>query len=249
MAAVVRPAQDDYIDRDALIDRDMILLWLYWGLVWLMVAPTIGAVISSYFNFPDYLGTSLELQFGRLRPMHINGVIFGAFSSLFIGLCYYIVPRLSGVRVYKEEWGHALAWIWNLNLAGGLLSLMFGYNQGFEAGEFPLPIDTIFFLATCAITVQFLVTIARRNEPQLYVAMWYLIGTFVWTTMNLFFGSFILPYFINGINSAAFHGLFLHYIVGLWITPAGYVLIYYFLPASVKNPIYSHKLSLVGFWS
>jgi cytochrome c oxidase cbb3-type subunit I len=37
--------------------------------------------------------------------------------------------------------------------------------------------------------------------------------------------------------------------VGLWITPAGYVLIYYFLPASVKNPIYSHKLSLVGFWS
>ena len=35
----------------------------------------------------------------------------------------------------------------------------------------------------------------------------------------------------------------------LWITPAGYVLIYYFLPASVRNPIYSHKLSLVGFWS
>nr|MBA2352278.1 cbb3-type cytochrome c oxidase subunit I [Burkholderiales bacterium] len=107
----------------------------------------------------------------------------------------------------------------------------------------------VFFLATCAITVQFLVTIARRTEPQLYVAMWYLIGAFVWTVMNLFFGSFILPYYINGINSAAFHGLFLHYIVGLWITPAGYVLIYYFLPASVKNPIYSHKLSLVGFWS
>src|SRR3546814_5413890 len=41
----------------------------------------------------------------------------------------------------------------------------------------------------------------------------------------------------------------IHYIVGLWITPAGYVLIYYYLPASVHNPIYSHKLSLVGFWS
>lgn len=27
------------------------------------------------------------------------------------------------------------------------------------------------------------------------------------------------------------------------------MLIYYFLPASVKNPIYSHKLSLIGFWS
>ena len=92
-------------------------------------------------------------------------------------------------------------------------------------------------------------TIAQRREPQLYVAVWYLIGAFVWTVMNLILGSFILPYSITGINSAAFHGLFIHYIVGLWITPAGYVLIYYFLPASVRNPIYSHKLSLVGFWS
>ena len=60
---------------------------------------------------------------------------------------------------------------------------------------------------------------------------------------------FILPYTISGINSAAFHGLYIHYIVGLWITPAGYVLIYYFLPISVRNPLYAHKLSLVGFWS
>ena len=52
--------------------------------------------------------------------------------------------------------------------------------------------------------------------------------------MNLVLGTFILPYTISGINSAAFHGLYLHYIVGLWITPAGYVLIYYFLPISLR---------------
>ena len=66
--------------------------------------------------------------------------------------------------------------------------------------------------------------------------------------MNLVLG-ILLPYMISGINSAAFHGLYIHYIVGLWLTPAGYVLIYYFLPISVRNPIYAHKLSLVGFWS
>ena len=37
--------------------------------------------------------------------MHVNGVIFGAFSTLFIGLCYYIVPRLCGVRVWKGSGG------------------------------------------------------------------------------------------------------------------------------------------------
>jgi cytochrome c oxidase cbb3-type subunit 1 len=130
-----------------------------------------------------------------------------------------------------------------------MVSLFLGYNQGLEAGEFPLVIDTLIFIVLTITTVQFLVTIAQRREPQLFVAVWYLIGAYVWTVINLILGSFILPYMITGINSAAWHGLFIHYIVGLWITPAGYVLIYYFLPASVKNPVYSHKLSLVGFWS
>ena len=50
--------------------------------------------ISSLFNYPEYLGTSEFLTFGRLRPLHVNGVIFGAFSTLFIGPCYYLLPRL-----------------------------------------------------------------------------------------------------------------------------------------------------------
>jgi len=64
--------------------------------------------------------------------------------------------------------------------------------------------------------------------------------------MNLVLGSVILPYTISGINSAAFHGLYIHYIVGLWITPAGYVLIYYFLRSACRIRLYAHKLSLVG---
>src|SRR2546426_8563157 len=244
-----KSVQGEFPDLDSLIDRELIFKWLYWGLFWLMFTPSIGVTISGLFNYPDYLGTSEYLTFGRLRPMHVNGVIFGAFSTLFIGLCYYLVPRLAGVRIWNGQWGHWLVWVWNLGLIAGMVSLLLGYNQGLEAGEFPLLIDIVIFVVVTILTVQFLVTIAQRREPQLYVALWYLIGAYVWTVMNLILGSFILPYYITGINSAAFHGLFLHYIVGLWITPAGYVLLYSFLPASVKNPIYSHKLSLVGFWS
>ena len=247
--AISQAAPDAFPDLDSLIDRELILKWLYWGLFWLMFTPSVGAMASSLFNYPDYLGTSQYLTFGRLRPMHVNGVIFGAFSTLFIGLCYYVLPRLTGVKIWNGQWGHGLVWVWNLGLIAGMISLALGYNQGLEAGEFPLPIDILIFIVMTTTTVQFLMTVAKRREPQLYVAVWYLIGAFVWTVINLILGSFILPFYITGINSAAFHGLFLHYIVGLWITPAGYVIIYYFLPASVKNPVYSHKLSLVGFWS
>jgi cytochrome c oxidase cbb3-type subunit 1 len=91
-------------------------------------------------------------------------------------------------------------------------------------------------------------TIRRRTDTPLYVSLWYLIAALVWTDANLVL-LLVGPEHLPGINNAAWHGLFIHYIVGLWITPAGYVLIYYFLPASVRAPIYSHKLSLIGFWS
>jgi cytochrome c oxidase cbb3-type subunit I len=234
---------------DDLIDKRLIRLWLYWGMFWLLVTPSIGVTISTMFNYPGFLGTALETGFGRLRPMHVNGVIFGAFSTLFIGLCYYIVPRLCGVRVVAERLGYALAWGWNLVLTAGLLLLLFGWNQGFEAGEFPWFIDALLLVAIATLCGQFMLTVARRTEPQLYVSLWYLLAAFIWTVFNFILIVALLPYYIWGINSAAFHGLFIHYIVGLWITPAGYVIIYYFLPASVRNPLYSHKLSLVGFWS
>ncbi|MBI3706170.1 MAG: cbb3-type cytochrome c oxidase subunit I [Proteobacteria bacterium] len=234
---------------DDLVDVPLVRLWLLWGMFWLMLTPTIGATISSLFNFPDYLGTSLMLGFGRLRPIHVNGVIFGAFSTLFIGLCYYVVPRLCGIPVVWQWLGYPLAWAWNLGLVAWLGSLIFGWNQGLEAGEMPFFADLVVFVVLLALTIQFSATVARRRDNQLYVSLWYLVAAFVWTVMNMILGSFILPFYITGINSAAFHGLFIHYIVGLWITPAGYVLIYYFLPAAVRNPIYSHKLSLIGFWS
>ena len=77
--------------NDELIDRTLIRHWLLWGFFWLMLAPTVGVIISTKFNYPEFFGTHAWSTFGRLRPVHVNGVIWGAFSTLFIGLA-------SGVR-------------------------------------------------------------------------------------------------------------------------------------------------------
>jgi len=245
-------ATSDPTRNDELINKALIRAWLGWGFFWLLFAPTIGVIVSTKFNYPDFLGETSWLTLGRLRPIHVNGVILGAFSTLFIGLCYYIVPRLSGVRVWNEAWGYPALWLWNANLILGFLSLAtgwpWGWNRGWEAGELPQPTNVVTLLLVVLLTVQYLMTIKQRTQKDLYVSLWYLIAAFVWTDVNLVLG-IIGPYNFPGINNAAMHGLFIHYIVGLWITPAGYVLIYYFLPASVRAPIYSHKLSLIGFWS
>ncbi|HUC13465.1 MAG TPA: cbb3-type cytochrome c oxidase subunit I, partial [Acidimicrobiales bacterium] len=165
------------VDLDELVDVRVVRTWLYFGMFWLIVTPSVGVALSGLFNYPDYLGTQhLGLTFGRLRPVHVNGVIFGAFSTLFIGECYYLVPRLCGVRVVYGEWGVPLAWVWSVALLAGLVSLPFGYNHGLEAGELPLFAEIPLFIVVAAATAQFIATIAQRLEPGLYVALWYLIA-------------------------------------------------------------------------
>src|SRR5262245_48871270 len=99
MAEVLRADRPLPERLEALVNFPLVRLWLYWGMFWLLLTPTFGALASSIFSFPDFLGPSEYTTFGRLRPMHVNGVIFGAFSTLFFGLSYYLVPRLAGVRI------------------------------------------------------------------------------------------------------------------------------------------------------
>jgi len=235
--------------REELVDKETVLRFLLSAAFWLVFAPTIGVILSIKFNYFDFLGGISWLTWGRLRPVHVMGVIFGAFTTAIFGLTYYMVPRLCGVRMYKENWSRLIFWLWNLGLTAGLISLALGQNLGIEAGEFPVWDDILIELVFIAITIQIIVTIVRRKEKRIYVTLWYLTAAFVWTVFNYAFGHFILPFSMPGVNNAAMHGLYIHYVVGLWITPAGLAVIYYFLPLSAKAPLYSHKLSLVGFWS
>jgi len=44
--------------------------------------------------FPTHSGHEDRSAFGRLRPIHANGMLFGWLLAADMGLCYYLVPRL-----------------------------------------------------------------------------------------------------------------------------------------------------------
>jgi cytochrome c oxidase cbb3-type subunit 1 len=113
--------------------------------------------------------------------------------------------------------------------------------------EFPNPLPLLLVAALFIIAYQVFMTIAGRKEEKIFVSLWYIIAALIWTGMTLLFGNFVIPYAAPGVNNVALHGLYIHYVVGLWITPAGLSVIYFFLPAG-GIPL-RHKLSLIGFWS
>ena len=51
-----------------------------------------------------------------------------------------------------------------------------------------------------------------------------------------------------GASGAAFSGLWIHDAVGLFVTPLALAIIYFVIPAATRRPIYSHFLSMLGFW-
>ena len=233
-----------------LVDTRLVRSWLYWSLAWLTIFPLVGLLVSIKFHNPEFLGTEPWLTFGRLRPVHVNGVIFGAFSTPFLGLLYYLVPRLAGRPMAGMALSRWALWGWQIFIITGTLSFLFGYNLGFEADEFQWPWNILRGIVLAAISGQVLVTLFRRKEPGFYVALWYAVAALVWTLMNLVLGNVILPYVhMSGISNAALHGLYIHYVVGLWLTPAGLCLMYYFIPLACKNPLFSHALSKFGFWT
>ena len=123
-----------------------------------------------------------------LRTVHLDGVIFGSFTTAFIGLLYYFMPKLCGTPLYKVEWGWWLLWLWNAFLVLGSLSLMMGYMVGVEYAEYEWPLNVLRYVVFVGVAIQVLGTIFRRRAPLFYVSLWYTLAAAIWTLLNLVIG-------------------------------------------------------------
>jgi len=82
----------------------------------------------------------------------------------------------------------------------------------------------------------------------MYAGTWYILAGLIWVPMVYIMGNYIPQFFVPGIAGAAITGTYIHDAVGLYITPLGWGLMYYFVPVILRKPIWSHSLSLLGFW-
>ncbi len=69
--------------------------------------------------------------------------------------------------------------------------------------------------------------------------LWYFMAAFVWTFLTYAMGNFLPEYALTGTNAGAVGGLFIHDLVGLFVTPLGWGMMYYIVPIILKKPIWS----------
>jgi len=213
-----------------------------------VVSGIYALVIAAKLQYPTFLGSVSWLTYGRMRAVHTNGMLFGWLLAADMGLIYYLVPRLCGVKLWSERLGLATLVLWIGIILSAVVTLSLGFNQGLEYAELPLWLDILVVIAWIMFGVNIFATVAVRKYQQMYVSLWYILASIIWTAFVYLVGNFA-TIFTSGVNQANLNWFYVHNAVGLIFTPLGLALGYYFIPKATEAPLYSHRLSMIGFWS
>ncbi|MDE2259062.1 MAG: cbb3-type cytochrome c oxidase subunit I [Betaproteobacteria bacterium] len=226
---------------------------VYWGyssIVWFVIGTGLGAFNAAKLAFPDFV-TGLEfLSFGHMRQVHVMAVIFGWISMAFGMTMMYMTPMLGNTRLWSEKLGVWNAFLWNVGLSLGLTVLWWGMNSGREYSDFPWFIDLyVLLFMTIPLGINVWMTIIHRRTQGIYITNWFFgAGTFM-VSIVLLVGNLPEYFHLTGLTEAYLTWWNAHNILGLWITPVGAAIGYYTIPKITGNPLYSHRLGHLHFWS
>ncbi len=219
--------------------------------VWVVVGVLMGLTLALEFVFPDLFRGIPWLVFSRLRQAHVNTVLFAWLSGAMMGMWLYIVPQLTGRRLWSEPLGNGCALLWNLALLGGIAGILTAHTQSREYAEMIWLVDVAVMVVLLLNLFNVLMTIRHRVEPKLYVSLWYITGTVLWFPMLYFIGNVMWrppTGALTGIDDTIFNWFYGHNVLGLWFTTGLLAVIYYVVPRETNTPLYSHVLSLIAFW-
>jgi cbb3-type cytochrome c oxidase subunit I len=225
----------------------------YTAVLWMAIGMSFGLFAATLLVVPDLVKSVPVLEyftFGRVRPVHTNLVMFGWLSGAYFGTLFYMVPRLSGTKLYSERLGNLTVVLHNLLMTSYTVTLLFGFNMGREYAEQPWFNKYLTVLLFGLVGYNVIMTLARRKEKELYVSAWYMLGAVITTPVVYIVGNqFLFPTNpIAGVNDAVANWFYGHNILGYWFTPVGIGAVYYLLPKMTGNPVWSHRLSMIGFW-
>ncbi len=230
--------------------------------VYLVIGTLLGVYIASELAFPflNDLGTDLPyFQFGRLRPLHTNSVIFAFAGSALMASAFYIVQRTNQTRLWSNKMAWFTFWSWNTVIVLAVITLPLGLTQSREYAELEWPIDILITLAWVSYLYNFIMTIYIRNRnkvPHVYVANWFFMGMMVMVTYLHVINNLSIPVsafksysIFSGVQDAMIQWWWGHNAVGFFLTAGFLGIMYYFVPKQAQRPIYSYRLSVIHFWA
>ncbi len=225
------------------------------SLVWAIAGMIIGVILAAQLYWPVLNFDSQYFQFGRLRPLHTSGVIYGFVVNILMGTSLYIVQRTGRCNLFNQSLSWMVFWGWQLVLFLALVTLPAGYTTSKEYAELEWPIDVLIVLVWVLYAVLFFGTIAKRKVDHIFVANWFFAAFIIVIAMIFIVNNLAMPVSLMksysvfaGAQDAIVQWWWGHNAVGFLLTAGVIGMNYYFIPKAADRPIYSYRLSVIHFW-
>jgi cytochrome c oxidase cbb3-type subunit 1 len=244
-------------DRAVSYYDDPTKVGLILALGWAVVGMGMGVWVAAQLAWPDLRFDAAWSSFGRIRPVHTSGVIFGFGGNALIATSFHVMQRTSRARLA----GHVSPWFvllgFNLFCIIAASGYLMGVTQSKEYAEPEWYADIWLVIVWVVYFVLYIRTLARRNEPHIYVANWYYLAFILVVAVLHIVNNLAVPASLTGAKSySAFSGVqdamtqwwYGHNAVAFFLTAGFLGMLYYFLPKRAERPIYSYRLSILSFW-
>lgn len=219
---------------------------------WFVIGTLYGLVSAIDLVAPDVMSNNAVTVFGRARPAHVDTVLFGFVVGMLTGAGLYYTPAL----LKRPLWSKKLGWVsfilYTASVVSGPICFAMGISQGREYAEYTWLADVSVAAAFLLILINLIMTVLSRVEKSLYISVWYFTSTFLWSTGVYVIGN-VMWHPKTGAMSGLVDSLYLwyygHNLPGLLLTPLAVGAAFYVIPRVTRTPLYSHTLSLIGFWT
>ncbi|MFH4745453.1 cytochrome-c oxidase, cbb3-type subunit I [Vibrio harveyi] len=225
------------------------------SLVWAIAGMIIGVILAAQLYWPVLNFDSQYFQFGRLRPLHTSGVIYGFVVNILMGTSLYIAQHTGRCNLFNQSLSWMVFWGWQLVLFLALVTLPAGYTTSKEYAELEWPIDVLIVLVWVLYAVLFFGTIAKRKVDHIFVANWFFAAFIIVIAMIFIVNNLAMPVSLMksysvfaGAQDAIVQWWWGHNAVGFLLTAGVIGMNYYFIPKAADRPIYSYRLSVIHFW-
>ena len=148
----------------------IVIRLIQFSVFWAVAAMLAGVYLSAELVWPSIDFGQFWLSFGRLRPLHTNGIVFGFGVSALMATAFYSVQRTSHTPLFAPRLATFVAYGWQLLVLTGGLSLLAGYTSAKEYAELEWPFDIVIAVLWVCFGIVFFGTIAKRKIKPIYIS-------------------------------------------------------------------------------
>lgn len=209
--------------------------------IFLALGALLAALALISLAFPGFL----PLGYGLFRAMTMQASVLGFATLGVTGGCYYVLPRLTGTRL----WGERLAWVGlgtvSVVTVLGLIVVGAGFGDGGEPFSLPWWLDLPLLAGLSVPALVAVQSLRTRFEPRSYVTVTFIATGLAALPLVYLAGNIPgLGQVASGVadlfSSAA-------YLVMLMFVAVG--LVHYAIVKSGDRPLAGRQLVQVAYWS